>query len=82
MAKRFTDTIKWKKRFFRELSNEYKLLWLYLVDDCDHAGIWEVDFDAVELKTGIRFIPEEALKALQNRAIEFQSRIFRNCFRD
>jgi hypothetical protein len=72
MAKRFTDTIKWNKRFFRNLSNNYKLLWIYILDKCDHAGVWEVDFDEVELKLGVRFDPKEALNKLDNRAIEFR----------
>lgn len=71
MAKRFTDTIKWKKRFFRELPNDYKLLWIYILDDCDHAGIWEVDFDSVQLKIGVKFDKKEALNKFNNRVIEF-----------
>jgi len=71
MAKRFTDTIKWKKRFFRELPNDYKLLWIYIIDDCDHAGIWEVDFATVKLKIGIDFDPKETLNKFDNRVIEF-----------
>jgi len=45
MAKRFTDSDKWKKLWFRKLSNDNKVFWMYLLDQCDHAGIWEVDFD-------------------------------------
>jgi len=73
MPKRFTDTIKWKKRFFRELSNNYKLLYLYILDNCDHAGIWEIDFDEVQLKLGVKFDQKEALNKLNNRAIEFDN---------
>ena len=72
MPKRFTDTIKWKKRFFRELPSDYKLLWLYILDDCDHAGVWEVDFDAVELRIGVRFDSKEVLNKFDNRVIEFR----------
>ena len=45
MAKRFTDSDKWKKRWFRKLNNNEKVFWMYLLDQCDHAGIWEVDFE-------------------------------------
>mgnify|MGYP003636034451 FL=1 len=45
MAKRYTDTDKWKKMWFRKLKNDHKVFWMYLLDQCDHAGIWEVDFD-------------------------------------
>ena len=35
MAKRFTDTDKWKKGFIKRLPAKYKLLWLYILDDCN-----------------------------------------------
>ena len=45
MAKRYTDTDKWKKIWFRKLKNDHKVFWMYVLDQCDHAGIWEVDFE-------------------------------------
>ncbi len=48
MPKRFTDSDKWKKKWFRCLSNDHKVFWIYVLDQCDHAGIWEVDFEAAE----------------------------------
>ena len=38
MAKRFTDNEKWKNQFFKGLSTVNKLFFLYILDDCDHAG--------------------------------------------
>lgn len=52
MAKRFTDTNKYKKPFIRSLKAPYKLLWDYLYHDCDHAGIWIVDFDIAQIYIG------------------------------
>lgn len=52
MPKRFTDTDKWKKPFIRGLEGPYKLLWMYILDDCDHAGIWQVDFEVARIRTG------------------------------
>ena len=48
LPKRFTDSDKWKKKWFRCLSNDHKVFWIYVLDQCDHAGIWEVDFEAAE----------------------------------
>jgi len=45
LAKRLTDTDKWKKHWFRRLPSDHKVFWIYLLDQCDHAGIWEVDFE-------------------------------------
>ena len=52
MAKRFTDTDKYKKHFMRGLHGPYKLLWDYLYLDCDHAGIWIVDFKIAQIYLG------------------------------
>ncbi len=52
MAKRFTDTNKYKKPFIRGLQGGYKVLWDYLYHDCDHAGIWIVDFEIAQIYVG------------------------------
>lgn len=61
MPKRFTDTDKWKKPFIRSLETPYKLLWFYILDDCDHAGIWQVDFAVAEIRIGCK-VSENAAK--------------------
>jgi hypothetical protein len=44
MANRLTDTTIWKKqKWFKKLNLEHKLVWKYLTDVCDHAGVWKVD---------------------------------------
>lgn len=64
MAKRFTDTEKWKKGFIKGLKPKFKLLWFYLLDDCNHAGIWEVDLKVAGMRIGARITYEEALEAM------------------
>lgn len=61
MAKRFTDTDKWKKKFIRSLQAPYKLLWLYILDECDHAGVWIVDFDVAQIRLDENLSESEAL---------------------
>jgi hypothetical protein len=41
MAKRFTDSDKWRDPWFSDLTIEEKLFWLFILDTCDHAGIWK-----------------------------------------
>lgn len=64
MAKRFTDTNKYKKPFIRSLPGAYKLLWDFLYHDCDHAGIWIVEFETAQIFVGkdMRINCEQALK--------------------
>ncbi len=44
MAKRFTASDKWEDAWFRQLSPVSKLFWLFLLDRCDVAGIWKIDY--------------------------------------
>lgn len=71
MPKRFTDTEKWKKPFIRGLEGAYKLLWFYILDDCDHAGIWQVDFEVARIRIGEQVDKETAKKLFGDRVIEF-----------
>lgn len=67
MGKRFTDTDKWKKPFIRGLQGPYKLLWFYILDDCDHAGIWHVDFEVAQIRIGHDLDIEWALEQFGDR---------------
>jgi len=69
MAKRFTDTEKWKKPFIRGLQGAYKLLWLYICDDCDHAGIWQVDMEVAAIRIGEKIDIKEAIKSFDEKII-------------
>jgi len=67
MPKRFTETLKWDDPWFRALSPDAKLLWFWLVDKCDAAGIITPDFALCEFQTGIK-------RAFENMA-QLESRI-------
>lgn len=55
MAKRFTETNKWQDPWFCGLSCRDRLFWLYLLDTCDHAGIWQVNWPLVRFYHGSDF---------------------------
>tara|TARA_R100000278_G_scaffold15988_3_gene16328 strand:- start:2436 stop:3104 length:669 start_codon:yes stop_codon:yes gene_type:complete len=71
MAKRMTDTDKWKKRFVRELKPQHKLLWFYILDDCNHAGIWEVDIDVASIRVGFDLSGDDLPNLFGEKVIEF-----------
>jgi len=52
MAKRFTATEKWIDPWFCNLRPIDKLFWIYLLDNCDHAGIWQVNWPLVKFHLG------------------------------
>jgi len=76
MAKRFTDTDKWRKQFIRGLQGAYKLLWLYILDECDHAGIWHIEMDIAELRIGNKLNIDEARKQFKGHIVEFNNKWF------
>lgn len=53
MKKRFTDANKWSQPWFRKLPPNKKLIFIFLIDQVDCAGVWEIDFDAMSFFTGI-----------------------------
>jgi len=67
MAKRFSDSEKWKKPFLRSLQAPYKLFWLYILDDCDHAGIWHVDIEIAEIKIGEKIDKQTAINKFNGK---------------
>lgn len=71
MGKRFTDTNKYKKSFIRGLQGPYKLLWDYLYHDCDHSGIWIVDFEIAQTYLGpdMKVNKDDALKYFNDEEI-------------
>ena len=73
MAKRFTDTDKWKKTFIKSLPAEYKLFWLFILDECDHAGIWHVELEVAEARLGIKLSLEKIRGLFKERVVEFDN---------
>ena len=52
MKKRFTDCDKWRDPWFRRLSVQAKLVWLWLLDNCDNAGVIDVDIELAAFQIG------------------------------
>jgi hypothetical protein len=70
MTRRYTESEKWKDTWFRKLSPSEKLFLLYLYDECDVAGFWEIDTELASFQTGLSSIEIiEAMKGL-SRACE------------
>lgn len=73
MAKRFTDTAKWKDTWFQGLPTKYKLCWLYILDECDHAGIWKPNIGLLQFQVGEPFEESELRRVFCERVEILQS---------
>lgn len=74
MAKRYTDNQKFFKPWLQELPTEYKLLWLFILDTCSIAGIWDVSFLIPEAIFKCKYDPSEAIKVLKKQITPLSER--------
>ena len=68
MKKRFTDCHKWADPWFRQLSPTAKLLWQWILDSCDNAGVLDPAFGLASFQIGEDILPH---------IVEIESRIER-----
>lgn len=76
MANRFTDSRKWDDPWFRKLPCKYKSFWIFLLDKCDHAGIWKVDFESATFHIGEPIEAQEIKDVLEGRIYEYRDKWF------
>ncbi len=50
--KRFTETTKWSDPWFRRLTPSQKCLWGYILDNCDAAGVLDLDLEHASFHIG------------------------------
>lgn len=65
--KRFTETQKWMDPWFMNLPPKWKLLWLYLLDNCDNAGVYDPNMALASVQIGEPITAEEVTEILGKR---------------
>lgn len=68
--KRFTDTQKWQDEWFLSLSNEKRMIWLYLIDTCTNAGRWKKNFKLMNFCCNSTINEEEFNEIFKDRIID------------
>lgn len=59
MAKRFTDSGKFRDNWYRKLTPNQKCLWEFIISECSLAGIIDIDFDSLEFHIGAKITIED-----------------------
>jgi len=70
MALRFTDTTKWQDEWWQSLPNDYRIIYQYLQDHCNIAGIIRREFRLMNFQCGTNVTPESFFKIFGGRVIE------------
>ena len=52
MPKRYIDSEIWKKEWFQDLIPKWKMFWIYVFTNANHAGIWDVNFRLASFQIG------------------------------
>lgn len=76
MPKRYTDTDKWEDPWFSELDNDSKIIWFYLLDRCNHAGIWKINFKHLKYFCNTDKTEDEIREVFAGRFYEFDDKWF------
>lgn len=79
MSKRFINTEIFEDSWFMDLTVEAKLLYIYLFTNCDHAGIIDINWRLIEVKTGIEQLANSyrtVTEQLGNRLIHLKDNYF------
>jgi hypothetical protein len=70
MAKRFTDSDKWKDEWYLSLSNDHRIVWQYLLDNCTPAGRWKKNQKLLNFCCNTNITEDELKKVFNGRIIE------------
>ena len=82
MAKRFMDNSIFEKQWFRELPVRLKVVWFYLINKCDHAGILnDLDIGLLSYQIGDNYTIDEILEAFKGNIEQIgETKFFLNKF--
>lgn len=75
MSKRFIDTDIFEDDWFMDLSKDGKLMWLYVITRCDHAGIFKLNERLCKFHLGIND-PLTVIELLGNRIIRVRELLY------
>jgi hypothetical protein len=76
MAKRFTDKSKWDDEWYISLDNDCRIVWEYLLDRCDHAGIFKKNQKMINFCCNVEWDQQKLEEVFVDRIIDYVSFYF------
>lgn len=76
MAKRLTDTGKWNDDWFISLDNDYRIIWQWLLDNCDHAGVCKRSMKLLNMMCNTKISELEMVEKMEGRVIPVDNNWF------
>lgn len=73
MSNRFTDTAKWSDSWFQNLEPAFKLAWLYIIDNCDNAGVLDLNRRLADFQIGMPIDWETFISDSDGRVVVLES---------
>ena len=72
MSKRFTETEKWRDSWFCDLSTNEKLGYIYILDNCDSAGVWDANTKLAEFSIGAKLKWNDLAEKMGHRVFKLK----------
>lgn len=76
MAKRLTDSEKWKDEWFLSLDNDCRIVWIYILDNCSHAGLLKKNLKMLNFCCNTSFNEENLSEIFADRLIDLGDTYF------
>lgn len=73
MAKRLTDTEKWNDDWYISLCNDYRIIWQWLLDNCNHAGICKRSMKLLNMMCNTDITESELIKKMDGRVLSVKN---------
>jgi hypothetical protein len=69
MAKRLTDTEKWKDDWYISLSNDDRIVWQWFLDNCSHAGFCKRSMALLNLMCRVNYSEQVMVAKMEERVL-------------
>lgn len=76
MAKRLTDSEKWKDEWFLSLDNDCRMVWLYMLDNCSHAGLLKKNLKMLNFCCNTDYAEEKIQQIFNGRLVDLGDTYF------